>query len=109
MPLVDALSGAALRLVLLSGASMTHPMPEIITPGRRITIQGLGLPKAGEASARGNLVLELDVVFPSKLSEVQRRLLQAAFFLPESKEDQPAVKDFVNAYEDPSSGWNAGG
>ena len=109
VPLYQALAGGALTVALLDGTSTTVPVDTIITPGHKLTVAGKGLPDpSGGIGARGDLVLECEVLFPQQLTETQKMLIAAAVFLPERKERCDAVKAFQHAYEDPQSGWKSG-
>ena len=109
VPLHQALAGGSLSLALLDGTAVSVPVDTILTPGHTIAVPGKGLPDPARGlGARGDLVLEIDVLFPSELSEAQKTLLRAALFLPKSKERCDAVKAFTRAYEDPQHGWRTG-
>ena len=109
VPLHQALGGGALSVALLDGTTVSVPVDTILNPGHTITVPGKGLPDPSSGfGARGDLVLEVDVLFPKELSEAQKMLMSAALFLPASKERCDAVKAFQRAYEDPQSGWRTG-
>ena len=56
------------------------PISDIVKPGFTTVVVGEGMPKP--SGGRGDLVLEVEVLFPMGLSETQKMLLKAAFFLP---------------------------
>ena len=109
IPLYHALAGTAIKVKMLDEKTFDAPLSEIVTPGHRSTIPGMGLPdlRAGP-SARGNLIIETQLLFPKHLSQAQKKLLKAAMFLPSEKDDCDAVKAFVRAFEDPQDGWYTG-
>jgi DnaJ family protein B protein 13 len=68
-------------------------------------VPGEGLPKTN--GGRGNLVLEVELLFPTGLSETQKTLIRSAFFLPHapSKAQVKALRTFEAAFKDPLAGW----
>jgi len=107
LPLYKALAGAVLDVETLDGRVLSIPVAEIVTPGFAMTIAGEGLPKVGE-EARGDLVVEFDLLFPTYLSETQKMLIKAGFYLPKEKKDDPEVKAFAKHFTDQMKGWNVG-
>lgn len=109
VPLVDALAGAPITVHLLDGGSITVPVDDILTPGYELRVprHGLPHPRAGHG-ARGDLILNVQVKFPQKLSEAQKMLIKAAVFLPEEKAHCDAVNEFRHAFQDPLTGWQTG-
>lgn len=107
VPLSHALEGSAVTVKLLNGSLATVPVDNIITPGYTVTIPDKGLPIPGSNSKFGNLVLEIGVLFPKTLSEAQKLLLRAAFYLPAELEECDAMKTFQQAFEDPVKGWQS--
>ena len=59
---------------------------------------------------QGNLIVEAELLFPSSLSEIQKMLLKAAFFLPAklTATQIQAIKTFETAFKHPSNGWETG-
>ena len=58
-------------------------------------------------SLQGDLRITFDVVFPATLSEHQRTMMKAAFFLPPKLDTKQAkaLRSFENAFRDESHGW----
>lgn len=58
-------------------------------------------------SLQGDLRITFDVVFPVALSEHQRTMMKAAFFLPPKLDTKQAkaLRSFENAFRDESHGW----
>jgi hypothetical protein len=54
------------------------------------------------------LCVQIEVLFPAELSQMQTELVRAAVFLPKAKERCDAVKAFQRAFEDPNTGWATG-
>ena len=56
---------------------------------------------------QGDLQITFDVVFPAALSEHQRTMMKAAFFLPPKLDTKQAkaLRSFENAFRDESHGW----
>ena len=107
VPLYHALQGSGITLQLLSGTQSTIPVDNIITPGYKVTIPNAGLPVPGQAGKFGSLKIEIDVLFPTKLSDSQKMLLKAAFYLPDRLEDCDAVRTFRTAFQDHVTGWES--
>lgn len=107
VPLADALQGSAINVKLLNGCLATVPVDKIITPGYKVTIPEKGLPIPGSTSKCGSLILEVGVLFPKVLSEAQKMLLRAAFYLPADLEECDAVQAFQQAFEHPVKGWQS--
>ncbi|KAK9814290.1 hypothetical protein WJX72_003517 [[Myrmecia] bisecta] len=106
IPLHQALCGANVTVDMLDGRTLTVPVTDIVTSGQTITVPNEGLPKL--KGGKGDLIVKFDVLFPSALSEAQRMLLKAAFFLPQhlSNEQAKAVKAFERAFRDKHGGWS---
>ena len=62
------------------------------------------------AAMQGNLVITYEIMFPSALSEHQRVILRAGFFLPHKLDPQQAkaVKAFETAFRHETHGWSQG-
>ena len=56
---------------------------------------------------QGDLHITYEVVFPTALSEHQRTMLRAAFFLPHKLDakQSKAVRSFETAFTDNTHGW----
>ncbi|MEW5299466.1 MAG: hypothetical protein WDW36_002481 [Sanguina aurantia] len=80
LPLYQALTGAAVEVKMLDDRTLTVPVADIITPGSTITVPGEGMPKT--TGGKGSLILDIQLLFPSSITEMQKMLLKAAFFLP---------------------------
>lgn len=108
LPLVSALCGSVLSLKALDGRIITVSVPEVTTGDSLKTVEGMGLPR-GDGTF-GQLVIRFVIVFPKSLTDTQKTLLRAAFFLPETRtaEQAGAVKAFSRAFEDAKSGWSHG-
>jgi DnaJ-class molecular chaperone len=107
VPLFHALQGSGITLQLLSGTESTIPVDSIITPGYTISVPNGGLPLPGEAGKFGNLKIVIDVLFPTQLSDSQKMLMKAAFYLPDRLEHCNAVRTFKTAFQDHLTGWEA--
>ncbi|KIY93358.1 radial spoke protein 16 [Monoraphidium neglectum] len=89
---------------------LSVPLDEIITPGATIRVPGEGLPRPGGAGAKGDLVLEFDLLFPSNLTLQQKLLLKGALFLPPKLDavQAKALRTFEAAFRDSQHGWSTG-
>lgn len=66
-----------------------------------------GLPLPGQTGKFGTLKIEIDVLFPTKLSDSQKMLLKAAFYLPERLEVCDTIRSFRTAFQDHVTGWES--
>lgn len=84
------------------------PIADVVTPGYTQTVPGEGMPKP--AGGKGNLILEVDLLFPTSITEAQKMLIRSAFFLPPvpTKEQAKALREFETAFKDPLKGWATG-
>lgn len=108
IPLNEALTGTSLPVLMLDGRMLDVPVADIITPGYTMSIPREGFPKPG--GGKGNLVITYEIKFPSALSEHQRVMLRAGFFLPHKLDPQQAkaVKAFETAFRHETHGWSQG-
>lgn len=72
--IAQAALGTEVELVTLDGMQ-TVRVPEGAQPGQRLRMRNLGTPRLNSAG-RGDLVIELDVKVPAKLTREQKRLLE---------------------------------
>jgi DnaJ family protein B protein 4 len=79
IPLVDALAGpgagGARTIKTLDGRTLRVPVPAgIVKPGQVTTVPGEGMPirKDGGGKKKGDLLVEWEVVFPTRLSDAQK-------------------------------------
>ncbi|KAG2768664.1 hypothetical protein JG687_00013723 [Phytophthora cactorum] len=79
LSLRDALLGSGtLTIKTLDGREVPVPLGGVIAPGTQIVIAGEGMPLQKRPSQRGNLVVEFDVQFPTKLTEAQKNMVRQA-------------------------------
>lgn len=105
MPLHQALIGTSIEVRTLDDRTLQVPIADIMTPGSVVTVPGEGMPKPG--GGKGNLVLEIDLLFPTHLSETQKMLLKSAFFLPPAlaEEQKAALRAYEAAFTHELKGW----
>ncbi|KAM5537149.1 hypothetical protein V8D89_009082 [Ganoderma adspersum] len=77
IPLVDALTGTGTKQVVehLDGRKIqVSPPSDIVKPGQTTVIRGEGMPvrKAGAAKQKGDMTVKWEVVFPDRLTPVQK-------------------------------------
>ena len=84
---------------------LSIPIADIVTPGFTQLVPGEGMPKPG--GGKGNLLLDVQLLFPQSLTETQKMLIRSAFFLPPAptKEQIKALRSFESAFKDPLNGW----
>jgi DnaJ family protein B protein 13 len=106
LPLYQALCGAAVEIPTLDNRILSVPIADIVKPGFRTIIVGEGMPKPG--GGKGDLILEVDLLFPMELTEQQKLLLKSAFFLPTqpSEKQNAALLEFEKAFKHPLEGWS---
>mmetsp|Transcript_27589 Transcript_27589/g.70282 ORF Transcript_27589/g.70282 Transcript_27589/m.70282 type:complete len:361 (-) Transcript_27589:356-1438(-) len=107
LPLYQALVGAAVEVQTLDSRVLSVPIADVVTPGYSQVVPGEGMPKPA-GGGKGNLILEVDLLFPASLTETQKMLIKSAFFLPPnpSKEQAKALREYEGAFRDPLKGWS---
>jgi len=82
--LVDALCGSILSVPTLDGRTLSIGLTEVISPGYVKLVPGEGMPlptqptaAANAAVKKGDLRIEFELVFPSRLSPAQRQAVRA--------------------------------
>jgi curved DNA-binding protein len=75
VPLTTAVLGGEAEVPTLDGA-VAIKIPEGTPAGRVFRLRGKGLPRRGQAQARGDILASLAVELPSALSERQRELFE---------------------------------
>ena len=71
--IAQATLGTKLSVRTLEGKKITIRVPPGTAAGKRLRVRGQGIEKDG---ARGDLIVEIQVVVPEKLTEEQERLMQ---------------------------------
>lgn len=69
----EALIGFERRLRHLDGHEVTIKRDRVTRPGLEITLTGEGMPKHGDPSSFGDLIVVFTVVFPDSITEAQRK------------------------------------
>mmetsp|Transcript_8830 Transcript_8830/g.20223 ORF Transcript_8830/g.20223 Transcript_8830/m.20223 type:complete len:333 (-) Transcript_8830:77-1075(-) len=85
VPLLNALTGHTVSLVGPDGRTLHVRVDEIIDPTFRKVVKGEGMIKPGtavNANCRGDLVIDFDIIFPTKLQDLQKDLLRMALRFP---------------------------
>lgn len=72
----DALSGSTINVPLIEGGSIPVTLKEVIKPNSQKRIVGKGLPLPKEPGARGDMLVEFDILFPDHLSDTAKRRLR---------------------------------
>lgn len=80
--LKQALCGTTLQVPTIDGRKIPLRLNEIIKQNTVKRIQGEGLPQPKQSAKRGDLIVEFDIKFPSKLSSSAKEIL--ADCLPDS-------------------------
>jgi DnaJ family protein B protein 13 len=108
VPLVKSLTGCTISIKTLDERLLTIPVTDIMKTGQTMLVVGEGLPKA--SGGFGDLLVVFDLIFPSSLTDDQRILLTAAFYLPkkQTKEQVLSVRAFTKAFTDTLKGWASG-
>ena len=108
-PTIMAVINSAFMCVCLCLCrTLTVPIADVVKPGYTSVVVGEGMPKS--SGGRGNLILELDLLFPPSVSETQKMLIRSAFFLPLTLNDKQAkaVRAYEAAFRDTLQGWASG-
>lgn len=105
MPLHQALIGTSVQVKMLDERTLSVPISDIMTPGSVVTVPNEGMAKPG--GGKGNLILEIELLFPTHLSQAQKMLLKSAFYLPpvQNEEQKAAVRAFEAAFTHELKGW----
>ncbi|KAL4236638.1 DnaJ subfamily B member 5 [Mactra antiquata] len=80
--LKQALCGTTLQVPTIDGRKIPLRLNEIIKPNSVKRIQGEGLPMPKQPSKRGDLIVEFDIRFPSKMTSSAKEILSDC--LPDS-------------------------
>ncbi|XP_075253904.1 dnaJ protein homolog 1-like [Convolutriloba macropyga] len=77
LPLRDALCGGTFFIPTIDGSRFTLKLEEeVISPKTLRRISGHGMPISKSPHQRGDLIVNFDIVFPSKLSQAAKRQIQ---------------------------------
>ncbi|KAL0023756.1 hypothetical protein WJX77_001514 [Trebouxia sp. C0004] len=104
IPLYQALCGTALPVDTLDGRTLSVPVTDIVSTGDKALVPQEGMRKA--SGGKGDLHITFEVVYPVSLTEHQRTMLKAAFFLPpklDAKQTK-ALRSFETAFRDETHG-----
>jgi molecular chaperone DnaJ len=71
--IAQATLGSRIAVRTLDGKKVTIKIPPGTAPGKRFRVRGLGIERNAQ---RGDLIVEVDVTVPPKLSEEQERLMK---------------------------------
>lgn len=109
LPLYQALCGTAVEISTLDNRKLSVPVADMVKPGYSTVVVGEGMPKPGLPGQKGNLIIEVELLFPTGLSEAQKLLIKAAFFLPsghtQNEHQSRALREFETVFKDPKYGW----
>jgi molecular chaperone DnaJ len=97
IPLVQAALGAEIEVPTLEGKAPVR-IPEGTQTGRVIRLKGKGLPSL-RSQTRGDLLVQIFVETPTKLTRRQRELLEA-FAAAGGGEVSPVTKSFLEKLRD---------
>ncbi|HSM53548.1 MAG TPA: DnaJ C-terminal domain-containing protein, partial [Erythrobacter sp.] len=94
--------GGTVEIPDLGGETNTVEIPVGIQSGRQLRVRGAGMPVL-QGRGRGDLVVEIAVETPTKLSKKQKELLQQ-FRDTETGEECPESKGFFDRLKDAFGG-----
>mmetsp|Transcript_5049 Transcript_5049/g.10956 ORF Transcript_5049/g.10956 Transcript_5049/m.10956 type:complete len:346 (-) Transcript_5049:616-1653(-) len=105
LPLYQALCGTSIEVPTLDNRTLNVPIADMVRPGYSTTILGEGMPKPG--GGKGNLIVDVELLFPTGVTETQKMLLKSAFFLPPQLTDKQhkALVAYEKAFKHPLEGW----
>ncbi len=76
VPLVIAILGGEAQITTLRGGAIALKIPPETQNGQVIRLAGLGMPKIGSPTTKGDLYARVKVVLPTRLTEQQKRLVE---------------------------------
>jgi DnaJ family protein B protein 4 len=76
--LKQALTNAAVEVQTLEGKKLRITPQEVVTPTTKQTVPGAGMPFPKNPSQKGDLIINFNIQFPSRLSEDQKRAIASA-------------------------------
>lgn len=94
--------GGSIDIPDLDGSTNTVDIPAGIQSGKQLRVRGAGMPVL-QGRGRGDLVVEIAVETPTKLTKAQKEIL-CQFQETETGEECPASKGFFNKLKDAFSG-----
>lgn len=94
--------GGTVDIPDLDGSTNTVDIPAGIQSGRQLRVRGAGMPVL-QGRGRGDLVVEIKVETPTRLSKTQRELLQQ-FRETETGEECPESRSFFDKLKDAFAG-----
>ncbi|KAL2482454.1 DNAJ heat shock family protein [Forsythia ovata] len=74
--LLESLTGKTFELVTLDGRNIMIPVSEIIKPGHEVVVPNEGMPISKDPRKKGNLKIQIDVRYPTRLTETQKHELR---------------------------------
>ncbi|OAY47676.1 dnaJ homolog subfamily B member 1 isoform X1 [Manihot esculenta] len=74
--LLEALTGKTLDLTTLDGRNLMIPLTDIVRPGAEVVVPNEGMPISREPGKKGNLRIQIDVRYPSRLTSEQKSELR---------------------------------
>jgi len=76
---VDALTGTSFAIKNLRRKEMNITYPDPINPGDTLCLPKHGMPVHGKVKTKGDLFIQFNVTFPTKLTEAQKNTIMKAF------------------------------
>ncbi|KAG1666524.1 hypothetical protein FOA52_014421 [Chlamydomonas sp. UWO 241] len=78
VPLATALAGGTVRVPGIDGRNLDIPLTDVVTPGMVKVVANQGMPMSKDPGARGNLIVNFEVQFPSSLTPAQKEKVREA-------------------------------
>jgi DnaJ family protein A protein 2 len=75
----EALTGTTFLLKNLKGKEMALSYPDPISPGDVLCVPKQGMPVHGKVKSKGDLYVQFNVVFPEKITNQQKKVIEKAF------------------------------
>lgn len=76
---IDAMLGKDIKVNTIDGKTIEVKIPEGVSVGQIIALQGLGMPNMRDNRFKGRMLLNLQIFIPSNLTEQQKSLLRQNF------------------------------
>ncbi len=86
VPLYTMILGGEVRVPTLKGTSLALNIPPDTQNGRVIRLKGQGMPKLGDATKRGDLLVKTEAQLPKSLSDEEKALFEQLRALTEPQE-----------------------
>lgn len=92
IPLSDSLAGINTLVTGIDGEQISVVTEAVAKPNECLTISGKGMARRGKAEERGDLVLHFQVIFPDRLTPVEKRVVRDVIGKIEARSNRPQMR-----------------